>query len=72
MNYWAINVSFLLRLLAYVTTIPENYGIQSLNFDSVYINRVYHYLMIYNLSGFVFSDSLADLNQDNRYRDKRI
>lgn len=72
MNYWAINVSFLLRLLAYVTTIPENYGIQSLIFDSVYINRVYHYLMIYNLSGFVFSDSLADLNQDNRYRDKRI
>lgn len=67
-----INVSFLLRLLAYVTTIPENYGIQSLIFDSVYINRVYHYLMIYNLSGFVFSDSLADLNQDNRYRDKRI
>ena len=40
MNYWAINVSFLLRLLAYVTTIPENYGIQSLIFDSVYINRV--------------------------------
>ena len=72
MNYWAINVSFLLRLLAYVTTIPENYGIQSLIFDSVYINRVYHYLMIYNLSGFVFSDFLADLNQDNRYRDKRI
>lgn len=72
MNYWAINVSFLLRLLAYVTTIPENYGIQSLIFDSVYINRVYHYLMIYNLSGFVFSDSLADFNQDNRYRDKRI
>ena len=72
MNYWAINVSFLLRLLAYVTTILENYGIQSLIFDSVYINRVYHYLMIYNLSGFVFSDSLADLNQDNRYRDKRI
>ena len=72
MNYWATNVSFLLRLLAYVTTIPENYGIQSLIFDSVYINRVYHYLMIYNLSGFVFSDSLADLNQDNRYRDKRI
>ena len=72
MNYWAINVSFLLRLLAYVTTIPENYGIQSLIFDSVYINRVYHYLMIYNLSGFVFSDSLADLNQDNRYRAKRI
>lgn len=63
MNYWAINVSFLLRLLAYVTTIPENYGIQSLIFDSVYINRVYHYLMIYNLSGFVFSDSLADLNR---------
>ena len=29
MNYWAINVSFLLRLLAYVTTIPENYGIDA-------------------------------------------
>ena len=25
-----------MRLLAYVTTIPENYGIQSLIFDSVY------------------------------------
>ena len=29
MNYWAINVSFLLRLLAYVTTIPKNYGIDA-------------------------------------------
>ena len=29
MNYWATNVSFLLRLLAYVTTIPENYGIDA-------------------------------------------
>ena len=29
MNYWATNVSFLLRLLAYVTTIPETYGIDA-------------------------------------------